>query len=241
MIYFRALCDIFQKLHGDFSSRSMLWKSNTSLVLTNTCKFGFEYEPFPRISLTFIVIDRESKYMRQLSAMINKDAPDPDTPRVVKSIQIQAWLGHVRKLNLFAKVDPPSCVMLSVSGWVTRHSLVGEYGDKVTEIGENKRLCTHYLFVKEFLIFQDLLCFVGATHFCLTFRPNLQSTFMKKKVLLTAARCSVLARGTRVEARLQLKSRRDPRVMYILPDTRDIGDLDTVLGNLGTGSINLSM
>ena len=139
VIYFRALCDIFQKLHGDFSSRSMLWKSNTSLVLTNTCKFGFEYEPFPRISLTFIVIDRESKYMRQLSAMINKDAPDPDTPRVVKSIQIQAWLGHVRKLNLFAKVDPPSCVMLSVSGWVTRHSLVGEYGDKVTEIGENKR------------------------------------------------------------------------------------------------------
>ena len=93
VIYFRALCDIFQKLHGDFSSRSMLWKSNTSLVLTNTCKFGFEYEPFPRISLTFIVIDRESKYMRQLYAMINKDAPDPDTPRVVKSIQIQAWLG----------------------------------------------------------------------------------------------------------------------------------------------------
>ena len=77
--------------------------------------------------------------MRQLSAMINKDAPDPDTPRIVKSIQIQAWLRHVRKLNLFAKVDPPSCVMLSVSGWVTRHSLVGEYGDKVTEIGQNKR------------------------------------------------------------------------------------------------------
>ena len=137
MIYFRALCDIFQKLHGDLSSRSMLWKSNTSLVLTNTCKFGFEYEPFPRISLTFIVIDRESKYMRQLSAMINRDAPDPDTPRIVKSIQ--AWLGHVRRLNLFAKVDPPSCVMLSVSGWVTRHSLVGEYRDKVTEIGENTR------------------------------------------------------------------------------------------------------
>ena len=155
VIYFRALCDIFQKLHGDLSSRSMLWKSNTSLVLTNTCKFGFEYEPFPRISLTFIVIDRESKYMRQLSAMINRDAPDPDTPRIVKSIQ--AWLGHVRRLNLFAKVDPPSCVMLSVSGWVTRHSLVGEYGDKVTEIGENTR---EHVIEVDLSVFYLKICFV---------------------------------------------------------------------------------
>ena len=61
---------MFLKLHED--KKSWTWRSNTCLVLTNILKFGFEFDDLEKVSLTFVVLEKGSKYIKQLAAKFIK-------------------------------------------------------------------------------------------------------------------------------------------------------------------------
>ena len=103
LIYiFRALCDVFRELHEAKED----WESNTSLVLTDTLRHGFQFEVSEKLSLSYLVFEQDSKYLKQLSHLLN---PEPNLVQIVETIR--DWPDLIKTHRLFDKVLPPRCFM----------------------------------------------------------------------------------------------------------------------------------
>lgn len=142
---FRALHDVFLKLNEDHKKN---WKSNTSLVLTNILKFGFVFDELPKVSLSFVVFEKGSKYIKQLTSKF----VNPKT-QITYVETIQDWIGYFKRLPLFDKVGLPNCYMFHTGGWVKSHRTIQENETKVTVIGTVKAF---KIFSKIF--FQQIFC-----------------------------------------------------------------------------------
>ena len=119
---------MFLKLHED--KKSWTWRSNTCLVLTNILKFGFEFDDLEKVSLTFVVLEKGSKYIKQLAAKFIKTES-----QITYLENIQDWIRHLWHLRLFEKVEIPNCLMFHVGGWVKSHQTFLENKTNVTVIG----------------------------------------------------------------------------------------------------------
>ena len=120
---------MFLKLHED--KKSWTWRSNTCLVLTNILKFGFEFDDLEKVSLTFVVFEKGSKYIKQLAAKFIKTES-----QITYLENIQDWIRHLWHLRLFEKVEIPNCLMFHVGGWVKSHQTFLENKTNVTVIGK---------------------------------------------------------------------------------------------------------
>jgi len=195
----KALHDVFLKLHEDPKKK---WKSNTALVLTDVLKFGFVFDELPKVSLSFVVFEKGSKYIRELTTKLKKPKS-----QITYLETIQDWIGYFKMLRLFDKVGVPSCFMFHVGGWVKSHRTIEENGaTKVTVI--------------------DLLCFIENIFFTLAFHPTSQATFMKRRIDLADPSAQVIPPGHLVKVKVQLKEGKEPRVMYLLPGDKEDKEVD---------------
>ena len=111
---FRALRDLFYSLHADSSK----FHPNTSLVLTNYSKFGFDFKEISKVSVPYVVLDKNCKQMKVLSEIVNEKGESQQVEC------ISDWAEHLKSCDLFKNVMPPNCFMLCVDGWVFNHSNV---------------------------------------------------------------------------------------------------------------------
>jgi len=200
----RALRDVFHKLHEDNSK----FNSNTSLVLTNITKFGFDFKVSSKVSVPYVVLDKNCKQMKLLSKLVNKKAEI----QLVKCIS--DWSEKLKNCKLFEKVMPPNCFMLCVDGWIVQHCNVVD-----SDSGDSS--------IRKVSTIIELLCYLGETLFFLKYFPNSQSTFMKRKLLLNDQRNVPLQQGTKIIAKIQLKSDKEPKVMYLLPG--ETGNCESII------------
>ena len=108
---YRALRDLFYSLHADSSK----FHSNTSLVLTNYSKFGFDFKEISKVSVPYVVLDKNCKQMKVLSEIVNEKGES----QLVN--HISDWSEHLISCDLFKKVMAPNCFMLCVDGWIVNH------------------------------------------------------------------------------------------------------------------------
>ena len=156
MICFRALHDVFLKLNEDHKKN---WRSNTCLVLTNILKFGFVYDELPKVSLSFVVFEKGSKYLKQLTSEFVKSKS-----QITYLETIQDWIGYFKKLPLFEKVGLPNCFMFHTGGWVKSHRTSQENETKVTVIGKRSTLKQFlkfainrpFVFCREYFLFHHV-------------------------------------------------------------------------------------
>ena len=120
--------DVFLNLHDDPKKK---WKSNTSLVLTDVLKFGFVFDELPKVSLSFVVFEKGSKYIQELTSKLDKPKS-----QITYLESIQDWTGYFKMLRLFDKVGVPNCFMFHIGGWVKSHRTMKENASKVTVIGK---------------------------------------------------------------------------------------------------------
>ena len=103
--------DLFYSLHADSSK----FHSNTSLVLTNYSKFGFDFKEISKVSVPYVVLDKNCKQMKVLSEIVNEKGES----QLVN--HISDWSEHLKSCDLFKKVMAPNCFMLCVDGWIVNH------------------------------------------------------------------------------------------------------------------------
>ena len=201
----RALADVF----FTSSNRKHDWRSNTSLVITNHSKFGFEYEASPPVVIPFVDLEKNSRFVSQLADLLN---PAPGARPVVISDDWRVLVGG--ECRLFRRVMLPRCMMISVDGWVMSHQL------------EDNETVIHLLCViKKKLVFK------------IQFRPDAKSTFMKRKILLNNKKTEssgdnnvhVFQRGTKITAKIQFKENKNPKVMFLLSNKEVFGQLEDIM------------
>lgn len=210
----RATQDVFIKIH----QKKTDWEGNTQLVVFDEEKFGFEFATIKRVRLTFMNYEMGGKEMMFLSIKIN--------PSSIPSLldDMSDWDTILATLPLFQKVDPPSCHMFSVGGWVTGHHLVEDVGPASTEV--------------------ELLCSLRNSYFKLFFFPDAKATFGRRKLLLNLPTVTKIPAGTPVTARLKMKAGQVIRVMYIKEGVEELGTLSdalTMLRDVGDSRALLGM